>query len=181
MGVSVFPQGISFAKMLHKQGLRQYSLNVLALFLATLALVITPVSHPIFAGSPRQGIAGKITIWYWATACRLITGENLQVAPADGRILIINLTWSITYSVPITDLRTGSTVNYKVGPPGCASFSSFRVDLDPGTYSVTLSPMIQCEKPQPGAFGGITCNFPLTVNVEPGVYSSVVLGVSGGI
>jgi len=132
----------------------------------TQALLNSLVFHPISAGPRHQGIIGNVTMDFWAVICTTAqsvptTGPNLTITSNNGRTLVIPLSWTLHYP--------------------CIHMASFLVGLNPGTYSVALSPKIECYKPQPGEFGGIMCNLPFTVEVEPGTYSHVVLGIGGGL
>jgi len=132
----------------------------------TRALLNALVFHPISAGPRHQGIIGNVTMSFWAVICTTAqsvptTGPNLTITSNNGRTLVIPLSWTLHYP--------------------CIHTASFLVGLNPGTYSVTLSPAIKCYKPQPGEFGGIMCNLPFTVEVEPGTYSNVALWIRGGL
>jgi hypothetical protein len=155
--------------------LRKLTYSLLAILLTTIVLgtigyastssaLTIIVSQLIHVASWHQGITGNVTILYWSTICTSpIKGLDLKVTSANGRILLVHLSWSVKVENP------------------CTHFSSFRVDLDPGTYSVTLSQTFGCHKPESGSSGGFYCNLPFSVNVESGVYSPVVIGFGGGI
>ena len=134
---------------------------------STRALLNALVLHPASVEPRHQGIIGNVTMDFWAVVCTTKqsvpeTGADLTIVSNNGKTLVVPLNWTLYYP--------------------CIHTASFLVDLNPGTYSVTLSPVIQCYKPQPGGSqGGITCNLPFTVEVKPGTYSHVVLGVGGGV
>ena len=103
---------------------------------------------------------------FWGVICTTsqsvpTTGPDLTMTSNNGKTLVIPLNWTLHYQ--------------------CIHTASFLADLTAGTYSVTLSPAVDCYKPHAGEFGGIMCNLPYMVEVEPGIYSHVVLGVSGGL
>lgn len=156
--------------------MKKLTLAIAALLLATLAVGIAGYASPstralldallLHPVEPlHQGIFGNVTKDYWAVVCTAeqsvpAKGQDLAVTSNNGKTLVVALSWTLHYP--------------------CISNASFLVDLNPGTYSVTLSPTVQCHKPL-GEFGGITCNLPYTVEVEPGIYSHVVLGIGGGL
>ena len=104
----------------------------------------------------HQGLFGKATIGNISPVCTIgqdipSTGPSLIIASADGRIVIVPLNWSI--------------VN------GCSLVAQYHVTLQPGTYSVTLSPCpyMGCQ------------SLPATVVVLPGIFSQVDLNIVTGI
>ena len=160
--------------------MKKLTLTIAALLLATLAVGMAAYASPSIPAlltalvldhnpvEPRhQGIIGNVTKDYWAVVCTTepsvpTKGQDLAITSNNGKKLVVALSWTLHYP--------------------CISNASFLVDLNPGTYSVTLAPAIDCYKPQPGGpQGGITCNLPFTVEVEPGIYSHVVLGIGGGL
>ncbi len=133
---------------------------------STRALLVALFFHPTSIGSRHQGIIGNVTMDFWGVICTTAQsvptkGPDLTMTSNNGRTLVVPLGWTPHHP--------------------CIHMASFLVDLNPGTYSVTLSPAIQCYKPQPDEFGGIMCNLPFTVKVEPGTYSHVVLAIAGGL
>jgi hypothetical protein len=115
-------------------------------------------------GLAHQGIQGNATIWYWAVNCPATTGDigiALNVTSAYGRTVQYPLNWSFR--------------------SGCVHTATFRIELHPGRYTVTLSTPMSCHKPQDGTFGGITCDLPFDTVVAPGVHSPVYLYVTGGV
>ena len=104
----------------------------------------------------HQGIVGRIQIANVTPLCTtsgqsLASGPNFVMTSTNGQILVIPLTW------------------YRVNQ--CALVSQFHVDLQPGAYSLTVSP----------------CNYlgcktlPITVNVQPGVIVPVNVSINTGI
>jgi hypothetical protein len=115
-------------------------------------------------GLAHQGIEGNATIWYWAVSCPDTTGGvgiSLNVTSASGRTVQYPLSWSFR--------------------PGCVHTTTFHIELHPGRYTVTLSTLMSCHKPQDGTLGGITCDLPFDAVVAPGVYSPVYIYVTGGL
>jgi hypothetical protein len=116
-------------------------------------------------GLAHQGIEGNATIWFWGTSyCYAATadvGPSLNVTSAYGSTVQYPLNW-----------------NYR---PDCKNTASFHIDLYPGRYTLTLSTPMSCQKPEPGAYGGITCDLPFGTVVVPGVYSPTYLYVIGGL
>ena len=104
----------------------------------------------------HQGIVGRIQIANVTPLCTtsgqsLASGPNLVITSSNGQIIVIPLTW------------------YRVNQ--CALVSQFHVDLQPGTYSLTVSP---CSY--------LGCNtLPITVNVQPGIVVPVNVSINTGI
>ena len=133
---------------------------------STRAILAALLFHTTLVGFWHQGIIGNVTMDFWAVVCTNGSsvpekGFNLTVTSNNGRTLVVPLSWTRHFP--------------------CISTASFLVDLHPGIYSVTLSPAVDCYKPQPDEFGGIRCNLPFTVEVEPVIYSHVVLWMAGGL
>lgn len=157
--------------------MKKLTLAIAVLLLATIAIGMAGYASPstgallsvlLFhvVGSPHQGIIGNVTTDFYGVICTNVPsvpaqGSNLTITSNNRRTLLVPLSWTTHYP--------------------CISTASFLVDLNPGTYSISLSPAIACDKPQPGEGGGIMCNLPFTVEVEPGIYSHVVLWVRGGL
>ena len=159
--------------------MKKLSLAIAVLLLATLAvgmagyaspstraLFVELVFHLTSVGSQHQGIIGNVTMDLWGVICTTAQsvpakGPDLTMTSNNGRTLVFPLSWTLHYP--------------------CIRMAGFLVDLNPGIYSVTLSPAVDCYKPQDEESGGIMCNLPFTVEVEPGAYSHVVLGIRGGL
>lgn len=132
----------------------------------------TLFSHPKTGPvrSTHQGITGNATMGFWAIVCTPVTnrvGPDLNITGPHGQIDQYALTWN-TIQNPLYS---------------CDSLSTFQIELQPGTYSITIDSLsaAQCHKAQPSSFGGLTCNLPYQVDVEPGQYSTVSLFVGGGL
>ena len=108
----------------------------------------------------QQGITGNVTIEYTSPVCYIggsptpTTGPNLVVTSRK-TVLIVQINWVLI--------------------DGCIKFGTFRQALEPATYLVTLTSCLQ----NPNSFG---CNhLPITVTVNPGVYTPVVINIITGI
>ncbi len=104
----------------------------------------------------HQGIAGSVSIANVSPVCALTgsqpaSGPSLVVTSADGRILVVSLSWSLV--------------------DRCALETQFKVPLQPGTYSLTLSPC--------GYMGCRT--LPITVVVQSGVFAPANISIVTGI
>lgn len=104
----------------------------------------------------HQGLFGKATIGNISPLCttgqdRPSNGPSLIISSIDGKIVVIPLSWSI--------------VN------GCSLVAQYHVPLQPGTYSVTLSPC-----PYMGCR-----NLPVTFIVTTGIFSQVDVNIVTGI
>lgn len=104
----------------------------------------------------HQGLFGKVTIGNISPLCTVgrnipSTGPSLIIGSADGKIVVVPLNWNM--------------VN------GCSLVAQYHVTLQPGTYSVTLSPCryLGCR------------SLPVTVMVVPGMFSQVDVNVVTGI
>ena len=136
----------------------------LTVAIAVLLLVTLSVGMAGYASPSTRALFAELVLW--GTICTTAQsvpakGPDLTMTSNNGRTLVVPLSWTLHYP--------------------CINMASFLVDLNPGTYSVTLSPAVDCYKPQGGESGGIMCNLPFTVEVEPGTYSHVVLGIRGGL
>jgi hypothetical protein len=104
----------------------------------------------------EQGITGNVTIEYTSPVCFIgrsptpTTGPNLVVS-SKKIVLIVQTSWVLI--------------------DGCIMSGTFQQALEPATYSVTLTSCLQ----SPNSFG---CNhLPITVTVNPGVYTPVVVNI----
>src|SRR5437667_12542111 len=92
---------------------------------STRALLVALFFHPTSIGSRHPGLIGNVTMDFWGvistTAQTVPTkGPDLTMTSNNGRTLVVPLAWTLQHpSITMT---------------------SFLVELNPGTYSVTLSP-----------------------------------------
>ncbi len=106
--------------------------------------------------SVHQGISGKAVIANVSPVCALTgsqpaTGPSLVITSVNGKTIVLAIDWAL--------------VNR------CALVSQFQVPLQPGTYSVTLSPC---------SYLGCS-TLPITVAVEPGAFTPVDINIVTGI
>ncbi len=104
----------------------------------------------------RQGVAGRIEIANVTPLCTAsgqtpASGPNLIIMSTTGNILVVPLTWN----------RVDQ----------CELVSLFHVELQPGSYSLTVSPCnyIGCR------------SLPITVTVGPGIIVPVKISITTGI
>src|SRR6266699_2877119 len=99
---------------------------------STRALLAALIFHPTSIGSRHQGIIGNVTMDFWGVICTTAQsvptkGPDLTITSNNGRTLVVPLSWTLHYP--------------------CIHMASFLVDLNPRTYSVTLSPEIHATSP----------------------------------
>ena len=121
------------------------------------ALSANPSLGPTPVVSRHQGVSGNATIEFVSPLCFpgqptvSTTGPSLVITSVEGKIVVVSLSWSLI--------------------AGCIKFAPIQVSLNPGTYSVNLSPCTYA-----------SCSvLPITVNVQPRVYSPVVITIHTGI
>lgn len=125
--------------------------------------VATPVtastSGAIPTASQHQGITGSVSIGPVSPICSTTappvptTGPDLVVTFADGKILVVPLSWTL-FSL-------------------CEDFAPFQVGLNPGIYTVNLTRCIYV----------VSCQqqLPRTVDVDPGIYKPVIINIVTGV
>jgi hypothetical protein len=104
----------------------------------------------------HQGITGTVTIANVSPVCSLTgsvpaSGPDLIVTSSTGKIEVVVLNWSLV--------------------DRCELLAPFQVGLSPGTYSLNLS-----------SCGYMGCRvLPITVVVEPGIFTPVQINIVTGI
>ena len=140
---------------------------VVAALLATFTLSVQTVASTSFrldsvpSASLSQGIIGNATIAPYSPLCGPIPpqpapGPSLNMTSIKGKplLLVEPLNWTLFN--------------------GCVLFVSFKVSLKPGIYNVTLSPC-------PFICGPPSTPLPITVDVDHGLYTPIVINVITGI
>ncbi len=155
---------------------RSTALIIAALFLTAVSTVtgfivspggyLSPLAGPPLAGA-TGGITGSISIGNILPLCR-VPPSTAPAPPYYNQIEVL-ITPSPSSGLPLT-----VPVNW-VLVDGCWVHGTFRVGLNPGVYSLTLTSCIS----QPSSFG--CSDLPRIVIVEPDAWTQVDISIRTGI
>jgi hypothetical protein len=127
---------------------------------------LSPLAGPPLIGA-TGGITGNIYIGNTAPLCTGLP-STAPAPPYYNQIEVL-----ITPS-PISNLPLTVPVNWVLNN-GCVAHGTFKIGLNPGAYSLTLTSCIS----QPNSFG--CSDLPKIVSVEPDAWTQVQISITTGI
>src|SRR5437870_6675442 len=158
---------------------RSSALILAALFLTTVSTVagfmispggyLSPLASPSLLGA-SGGITGSITIGPVYPVCSVLQSTTPAPAYCNQIQVLVTPTSGLALSIPVNWVIVES----------CSAHGTFKIALNPGTYSLTIT---SCNPATPSIyFPSYGCqDLPKTVIVESGAWTQIEIAIGTGI